>query len=711
MPTRPGRAVLIGLDGANYEAVKPLLAKDMLPNLARLMRHGTRCENAYAPFPTLTGSNWASIATGAWPATHGVTDMSYHVTGEPANHWHSGFTSDAVEAETLWETLARDGKKSIVLKYTGSWPPRHPEIVMIDGGGGRPFWGGSILELSHSQLFSTQAVPNGNPVRTAPASGWVSLPRSAVPPLEFHIRYRPETGRIPDFLQFEGEPIRAGEAVELWGLVFAKGDEGYDTVALCEGKDLDRAWATLGPGEWSDSLERSFRIDGRPRRGTLRIVLDQLDPKTGEFALYFTQVYPIDGFTQPAELGAELVGKFGTYFNHPGFSEVAMGWFGNGPETFLRLMEYQNEWLGRAARDLMETREWDFFALQAHCIDFANHTFVPRHGWTTEEKESNLKHLARCYQSVDRMVGEILAGAGDDALVCVVSDHGATESPGPEVFINPILEEAGLLVHEASREAAVRAKVDVSRTLALQQRAAFIYVNLKGRDPGGIVPPEQYEAVRDRIIAALRNYREPTTGRNPFSMIVRKEDARILGLYDHLGRDIGDIVYALLPEFDHEHGRQLPGATLGGQTIKPLLIFSGPGIKAGAVLHRTAWLVDVVPTLAHVMEWPMPSEAEGAVLYGLFAEHATNFPRAEFMKAQEDHLAALRRRLSEPEEATPDTAHGTPAPKERPEETSAASEPLPETAEELRKALIEARAEARKWKRAYEQYHRITHGN
>ena len=75
MAVHPKRAVLIGLDGANYEAMKPLLRENRLPNLARLLQGGTLFENAYAPYPTLTGSNWGTIATGAWPGTHGVTDM------------------------------------------------------------------------------------------------------------------------------------------------------------------------------------------------------------------------------------------------------------------------------------------------------------------------------------------------------------------------------------------------------------------------------------------------------------------------------------------------------------------------------------------------------------------------------------------------------------------------------------------------------------
>ena len=166
----PERVVLIGLDGANYEAIKPLILKGKLPNITHLIEKGTLCINALAPYPTLTASNWATIATGAWSGTHGVTDMSYHVTGEPLNWWHNGFTSDAIEAETLWESIARAGKKAVVLKYPGSWPPRHPNIVMIDGGGGRPFWGGSYLEISHSQIFSTTILPNGHLIKLSKAT-------------------------------------------------------------------------------------------------------------------------------------------------------------------------------------------------------------------------------------------------------------------------------------------------------------------------------------------------------------------------------------------------------------------------------------------------------------------------------------------------------------------------------------------------------------
>ena len=96
--------------------------------------------------------------------------------------------------------------------------------------------------------------------------------------------------------------------------------------------------------------------------------------------------------------------------------------------------------------------------------------------------------------------------------------------------------------------------------------------------------------------------------------MLRKEDARVLGLY---GDRIGDIVYATREEFGDEHGQGLgPGEWPSGSgSMKPLLLFSGPGFKKGEILERTVWLTDVVPTICYVAGLPVPEHAEGAVLY------------------------------------------------------------------------------------------------
>ena len=53
---------------------------------------------------------------------------------------------------------------------------------------------------------------------------------------------------------------------------------------------------------------------------------------------------------------------------------------------------------------------------------------------------------------------------------------------------------------------------DVKKSKCFPQRTMYIYINLKGRDPEGIVEPADYEKVQQQIIDALYSYVDPATG-------------------------------------------------------------------------------------------------------------------------------------------------------------------------------------------------------
>ena len=144
--------------------------------------------------------------------------------------------------------------------------------------------------------------------------------------------------------------------------------------------------------------------------------------------------------------------------------------------------------------------------------------------------------------------------------------------------------------------------------------------------------------------------------------------------------------------------------------MKSLLIFSGPGVKKGLSLQRTAWLVDVAPTIAFAMNWPIPTESEGGVLYQLFSKHKSLFPRSNFLKLQDKHKEVIRARLKleDKKESRKSIKQKTPKVFTK---TVEQEEKIPETIEEMSKELKRARVEARRWRSAYERYHRIAHGN
>jgi predicted AlkP superfamily phosphohydrolase/phosphomutase len=245
------------------------------------------------------------------------------------------------------------------------------------------------------------------------------------------------------------------------------------------------------------------------------------------------------------------------------------------------------------------------------------------------------------------MLEKILTACDKDTLVILISDHGAV-ADGPTFDPFKILIDAGLVVLDSGKEAISGPEVwapvvggakgvpekiattttrgeglmeemrvlaqipDIHKSKCFPQRSLYVYINLKGRDPEGIVDPEDYQKVQLQIIDALLTYVDPKTGKRPVSLALSKQDARILGLY---GDSIGDVVYALYPWYAGQHGNILPAAEWGVGSLKGLLTFTGPGIKKGSRMERTCSLVDVVPTICHLMDLPLPAQVEGCILY------------------------------------------------------------------------------------------------
>ena len=187
--------------------------------------------------------------------------------------------------------------------------------------------------------------------------------------------------------------------------------------------------------------------------------------------------------------------------------------------------------------------------------------------------------------------------------------------------------------------------VDWSQDQGLPQRTIYVYVNLKGRDPQGIVEPEDFDKVVDETITAMLDYKDPVTGLHPYSVVLRKEDAALLGLW---GDRVGDIVFALRPEFDLEHGGRLPTARIGDLTIRSLLFMRGPNIKQGVHLERLTQIVAVTPTICHMLGLPMPAQAEGPILWEAMEDPDFRLNQFNAMKAELEQAApaAAEARLS-----------------------------------------------------------------
>jgi len=616
MAAYPKKAIVVGLDGATPDFIERMISEGKLPNFKRFLAEGTLAPHCFSSLPTSTPENWTTISTGAWNGAHQVMSFQRFQPEELKGRWMSGYSSKESKSEFVWDALDRAGKKTILLKYPASWPPTAKNVVQVCGCHVRP----CLHQLDGSYLWATVERNGAVPLELKKAEGWRNLPEGGPGPLEATITFG-----------HRGDPDAAGGLsvpackIPAGGktyhvLLYAEGD-GYDAAAVCRDKDFSSRIAHMKVGQWSEWLVDEFPTEDGPRQGSFRLRLEELSADAGAVRLFCTHVMDIDHYTYPESYGRELFENVGPYI-------CDMGWDAMGhkrsrdwiePETFVELCDYQHNWMADALRYLTRKEDWALAMMQVHCIDCINHYCMnfaePALNPDAKEAAYYLGIIEQLYESLDRMVGRIVDDADDETLVVLVSDHGGM-ADGAKADVAGLLVEAGLA--ERNEEGAL----DRARSLAYPNGGNFVNVNLKGRDAEGIVEPGDYEAVRERVISALMEYVEPTTGRHPFSIVLRKEDARILGLWgDATGKKIGDVLIALREGFGGTHGHQLSSAKWGIGSNQNLLAFCGPNIRKGARLDRTAWLVDLVPTVCYLLDLPVPQDCHGSVLHQAFESH------------------------------------------------------------------------------------------
>ena len=169
--------------------------------------------------------------------------------------------------------------------------------------------------------------------------------------------------------------------------------------------------------------------------------------------------------------------------------------------------------------------------------------------------------------------------------------------------------------------------IDWSRTQAVSGSPATegIFVNLKGREPQGIVEPgAPYEALRERLMAELAALRDPETGEPILHAVYRREalyEGPFLDLLPDVVFDLGDGPYlASDASAAAQVLERLPEGFLQGRHRSTgIFVASGPGIREGERLEG-ARIVDVAPTVLYALGLPIPEDMDGHPLLEIFAE-------------------------------------------------------------------------------------------
>lgn len=657
------KILVLGVDGLDPGLTNRYRAEGIMPNFDKLISRGSARKDLrmLGGVPTITPPMWTSLATGATPATHGITCFWGQSKKDMATFVYN-LSSQSCQAEQLWNVTTKAGLKTLVWHWPGSsWPPSSdsPLLHVVDGTQPNAVGNGDCVvdddkivyaSTEITQVLYQAKVPNTSgagciindvPTEKSYDSGSESDYGSASEMVNL-ILSEHEGDLSADMLPVDivNSPIVAPSHWEIElpegakeftilvnnGIVkrpalLLPNDNGkYDRVAVYKNKKTQEPLAVL-KDEIVPNIIDELVIDEAPVRVNRHMRVLEIAEDGSQVRLWVGAAKDIakDVLWHPKSLKKTVVESVGPV---PGTSMSEARNESLVKSVLLPCWDIYSQWQSDALHCLIETEGYDVVFSHLHNVDACGHLFwylskdraaIGNHGALYEEA------MAWAYRCTDRYIGSFLHYLDEDWTILVISDHGLLVPPEDDIPLLGdgfgcnirIMEELGYTVLKRDENGQELREIDYTKTKAVANRGNHIHLNLKGRNPHGIVDPEDKYALEAQIISDLYNYRQD--GKRVVSIALRNKDAEILGL---TGEECGDILYWLEEGYNRLHGDSLP--TFQGMhetSVSPIFIAAGKGIKENYETTRTIRTIDVAPTIAVLAGVPMPEHCEGAPVY------------------------------------------------------------------------------------------------
>jgi predicted AlkP superfamily phosphohydrolase/phosphomutase len=271
-------------------------------------------------------------------------------------------------------------------------------------------------------------------------------------------------------------------------------------------------------------------------------------------------------------------------------------------------------------RHLLKTREWQFAMIVEIGVDRIHHGF-----WQYFDEAHHRYQPGNPYQDairdyyrlVDREVGAVLAELDDETAVIVYSDHGAKLMRGGICVNEWLIQEGYLTLRSAPTEPAPLSPdaVDWSRTKAWGEGGYYgrIFLNVRGREPEGVVAPEEYEAVRDELaarLAAIPDEDGNSLGTRVFKPEEIYRECRnippdLLVYFGDLSwRSVGRVGTGTIHTYENDTGPDDANHAEQG-----IFIMRAPGLEGGR--REGLRLIDCGPTVLDLLGYPIPPRMAG----------------------------------------------------------------------------------------------------
>lgn len=316
-------------------------------------------------------------------------------------------------------------------------------------------------------------------------------------------------------------------------------------------------------------------------------------------------------FAWPAGLADELRARGYLPDLEPWLEEREPRWDEAEAQLDLR-EELLDAWLARDDWRLafVVFKELDVFSHYSYGLDFA-------------------QHVAPIYARLDALLGRMLAAAGADTNVVLLSDHGfrsyargfnlhawlmAEGFAARRADAEPEALPEGPFARRFADEAAQRlAELELARTQAFawvcEGNYGSVRLNLRGREPQGIVAADEAAGVCARLAAELSAHPWVTRVWRAEELLPGPERAAL-----------PDLLFELRPEVQAfaERGSAQQGdyaPEVADHDLFGIFAAAGPAFRPHGALAdgRRLTLFDVAPLALHLLGQPVPSEMRGVV--------------------------------------------------------------------------------------------------
>ena len=127
--TQSTKVLVIGLDGATFDLIKPWAAQGHLPTLNHLLTHGVHAP-LRSTMPPMTAPAWTSFATGVNPGKHRLYDW---IARESDSYHFTPVTALDGTAPTIYQLLSENGRRVCALNVPMTYPAVPVNGIMLSG--------------------------------------------------------------------------------------------------------------------------------------------------------------------------------------------------------------------------------------------------------------------------------------------------------------------------------------------------------------------------------------------------------------------------------------------------------------------------------------------------------------------------------------------------------------------------------------------------